>query len=142
MNKLIRQLFFILILNFQCISFAQVNEVQQVLLAEVLSTLEKRYQISFSYTDDTIENKYAVLPRTSISLSEALIFVENNSDVVFEVLNDRFVVVKGKAGEVVITDDLKEIFITNYLAAGISKNLDGSIAVSYTHLTLPTTPYV
>jgi len=133
-NKLIRQLFFILILNFQCISFAQVNEVQQVLLAEVLSTLEKRYQISFSYTDDTIENKYALLPRTSISLSEALIFVENNSDVVFEVLNDRFVVVKGKAGEVVITDDLKEIFITNYLAAGISKNLDGSIEVKTENL--------
>ncbi|WP_111309878.1 TonB-dependent receptor plug domain-containing protein [Confluentibacter sediminis] len=99
----------------------------------ILKILEARYNISFSYADSNIEDKKAWLPEDHLSLEDALSFLKTDTELDFEILDNRFVVIKKNEVETspgtFKTQRLEEIIVTNYLTSGISKLNDGSITI-------------
>ncbi|MGE5943057.1 MAG: TonB-dependent receptor plug domain-containing protein, partial [Flavobacteriales bacterium] len=119
-------------LNMGKINSQTIQEEKQS-LSSILKILETRYNISFSYADATIEDKETMLPDENLTLNEALNIIKTNTDLDFEILNNRFVVIKKREPEnkevTLVTQRLEEVVVTNYLTAGITKLNDGSISI-------------
>ncbi|PKQ45306.1 TonB-dependent receptor [Confluentibacter flavum] len=112
---------------------AQTIQKEKQPLITILRILETRYQISFSYADSTIEDKVAVLPNEDLTLDNALNVLKTDINLDFEVLNNRFIVIKKSDLEdkeiILKTQRLEEVVVTNYLTAGITKLNDGAITI-------------
>jgi len=117
-------------LNFKS-AFAQTKFKDQLPLAEILLKLESRYQINFTYLDQTIENKMALLPDENLSLEDVLEFLKTETNLDFIILNDTNVVISKRINPFsgFITQKLEEVVITNFLTKGISKKSDGKINI-------------
>ena len=114
-------------------AIAQDIQKEQQPLILVLEALETKFNISFSYADETIKDKLILPPNDNLFLSDVLIYLSNATDLEFEDLDNRFVVirtsdknekVKEKAIEI-----LPEVIISNYLTSGITKDNKGSIII-------------
>ncbi len=110
---------------------AQAIQKEKQPLGTVLKILESRYDISFSYADDTIKEKNVFLPNEDLTLSEALEFLKLETVLSFEILDNRFVAIKQAKVDNAIhnTQRLEEIVVTNYLTTGITKLNDGSLNI-------------
>ncbi|SFZ89223.1 TonB-dependent Receptor Plug Domain [Flaviramulus basaltis] len=110
---------------------AQELQKEKQPLINVLKLIETKYSISFSYADETIKDKTSTLPNDDLSLEEALAFLKAKTNLDFELLDNRFVVIKKP--EIKKTSyniqNLEEVIITNYLTSGITKLNDGSITI-------------
>jgi len=118
-------------LNFTS-SIAQTVQEEKQSLAVILKDLEAKYNISFSYADETIKDKLIVLPNPDLTLQELLEYLKESAQLEFELLDNRFVVIKTSNIQEDSKDtieQLPEIFITNYLTAGITKTNTGSINI-------------
>ncbi|GAA4290286.1 TonB-dependent receptor plug domain-containing protein [Aestuariibaculum suncheonense] len=110
----------------------QTHQEKQSLIS-ILKTLESQYNISFSYADVTIKNKTAAFPNTNLTLSEILELLASETQLEFEVLDSRFVVIK----EQILTEKsafktqrLDEVIVSKYLTNGINKLNDGAITIN------------
>ncbi len=112
------------------IGFSQTNQERQPLLS-ILQLLSERYNISFSYIDETVVNIEAVVPKDTLSLTEAIQQLALETELKFEILNERFIAItsskEGENDKPIIREQLDEVFVTNYLTTGITKFNDGSI---------------
>lgn len=110
---------------------AQTIQKEKQSLITVLKLLESKYEISFSFADDTIKGKTSKIPANNLSLKEALEFLNNQTKLDFELLDNRFVVIKQhkKENSSSRIQNLEEVIITNYLTSGITKLNDGSITI-------------
>ncbi len=106
---------------------AQTNK-EQLPLAEILKIIENRYNVSFSYIDKLINTKKAILPNSDLSLNDAIISLETQTNLEFKILDNRFIAIRQKGKNYTI-QKLEEIVITNYLTSGISKNIDNIITI-------------
>ena len=117
-------------LNVAAVKAQSVQKEKQPLIV-VLKALSETYNISFSYVDDTVNDKEVPIPKKDVSLEEVLEFLRFHTQLDFELLDNRFVVIKVKKKEK--TDfrmqSLEEVVVTNYLTTGISKLNDGSITI-------------
>jgi hypothetical protein len=111
---------------------AQTVQKEKQSLTSILKILEIRYGISFSFVDDTIKDKETRLPDSDLILEEALELLKIDTQLDFELLDKRFVVIK----KVVESETnlfriqrLEEVIVSNYLTTGISKFNDGSITI-------------
>ena len=133
MNRTIYSIIFsLLFLNIGTIKAQTIQKKKQPLI-EVLKVLSEIYNINFSYIDDTIINATSPIPNTDLSLENALIFLETKTQLDFELLDNRYVIIKSKQKKqrhVFRTQTLNEVFITNYLTTGISKLNDGSLTIT------------
>ncbi|WP_075340920.1 TonB-dependent receptor plug domain-containing protein [Tenacibaculum agarivorans] len=110
--------------------FPQQKSKSKLPIYKVLKILEKRYNVSFSFVDETIENIFTDIPKKENTLEEVLSIIEYNSTLIFEILNDRFIAVKKEQRlplPKVYFQELNEVSIMGYLTTGISKNKDGSL---------------
>ncbi len=100
-------------------------------LATILSIIETRYQVNFSYLDRTIENKVATIPSQELTLSEALEHLKSETNLDYIILNNANIVISKRTNPFsdFITQKLEEVVITNYLTKGISKKSDGKINI-------------
>ncbi|GAA3616169.1 TonB-dependent receptor plug domain-containing protein [Flavivirga amylovorans] len=110
---------------------AQNVQKEKQSLLTILNILETRYNISFSYADETIKDKEITLPKEDLTLIDLLEFLKKKVELDFELLDSRFIAIKRLKKE---KDDfqlqkLKEIVVTNYLTNGITKLNDGSITI-------------
>ena len=66
-----------------------------------------------------------------LNLTEALDFLKNETQLDFEILDSRFIVIKipTSSSTPFITQRLEEVVVTNYLTKGITKLNDGSTIV-------------
>ncbi|RED47595.1 TonB-dependent receptor plug domain-containing protein [Seonamhaeicola aphaedonensis] len=122
---------FLFFLNITLLSSQNVQKEKQ-LLSSVISTLETRYNVSFSYADKTIKDKKAMLPNKSLSLEEALELLKEETKLDFELLDDRFIAIKfakKKKANSFRIQNLEEVYITNFLTTGLTKLNDGSITI-------------
>ena len=116
--------------------YAQTVQNEKQPLANILKILESKYNISFSFIDDTIKEKEASLPDSNLTLSEALKLLKTETNLQFDVLDSRFVAIRtstneeNKATNLFLTQTLNEVIVTNYLTTGISKGNDGSITIN------------
>ncbi|WP_246067698.1 TonB-dependent receptor plug domain-containing protein [Changchengzhania lutea] len=120
-------LFFLNVANLK----AQTIQEEKQLLVTVLKTLETRYNISFSFADDTIKDKRIKNPDTLLSLEDVLNLLEKETFLDFQLLDNRFVVIKkiDQGNPLHRVQNLDEVIITNYLTRGITKLNDGSVTV-------------
>ncbi|AUP81670.1 TonB-dependent receptor plug domain-containing protein [Flavivirga eckloniae] len=118
-------------MNVICLSAQTIQKEKQSLLS-VLNILETRYNISFSYADETIKDKTTVLPDETLSLEAILEFLKKETDLDFELLDSRFIAIKllkEEKKDNYAVQNLEEIIVTNYLTSGIAKLNDGSITI-------------
>ena len=110
---------------------AQTIQKEKHPLITVLRQIEKKFNISFSYVDETIKNKQAKPLKDGLTLQEALEFLKLETNLDYELLDNRFVVVKipKKESSLSNTQRLQEVIINNYLTSGITKLNDGSINI-------------
>lgn len=121
-------LFFLNVANLQ----AQTIQKEKQTLISILKILETRYGISFSYADKTIKEKKTTLPDSELLLNETLEFLKVETELDFELLDNRFIVIKKTTKAETpefITQRLEEVIIHNYLTTGITKFNDGSITI-------------
>ena len=75
---------------------AQTVQKEKQPLIVVLKALSETYNISFSYADATINDKEISTPNKELSLEEVIEFLKLHTKLDFELLNNRFVVIKAK----------------------------------------------
>jgi hypothetical protein len=111
---------------------AQNVQKKEQALSVLLRQIEKRYNINFSFADDTIKDitSLIVIDNTS-SLEDILEILEKETLLDFEVLDNRFVIIKTpkETKDPISIQNLEEIVVTNYLTSGITKMNDGSINI-------------
>ncbi len=116
-------LFFFSFLNSEAQS---IKEEQQILIS-FLKEVETQYNVQFSYADANLKGKTISVPSQKLSFEELLIYLENNTHLVFERLNNTFIVIKkGKQPKPFNTQFLDEVVLTDYLTKGISLKKDGT----------------
>ena len=117
-------------LNFGTLSSQTVQKEKQPLIV-VLKKLSEKFNVSFSYVDNTINDKECIVPDASLSLEEILEFLKMETQLDFELLDNRFVVIKipKKSKTNYRTQHLEKVVVTNYLTTGITKLNDGSITI-------------
>jgi hypothetical protein len=113
-------------------SFAQSNSKNKLALSEVLTILETRFSINFTYLDQTIANKSVNLPSETLSLENTLEYLKSETNLDFIILNETSVVISKRTNPFsnFITQKLEEVVITNFLTKGISKRSDGKININ------------
>tara|TARA_R110001583_G_scaffold36755_2_gene120822 strand:- start:1000 stop:3318 length:2319 start_codon:yes stop_codon:yes gene_type:complete len=126
-KRFLTPVFLLFFLNFLSLNGQTVQEEKQPLIS-ILKILEKRYSVSFSYADATISNKEAFLPDEALTLEDILDYLKNETQLEFEILDDRFVVIKiqNELKTPILLQRLEEVTVTNYLTTGITKLNDGS----------------
>jgi TonB-dependent Receptor Plug Domain len=116
-------LFFFSFLNAEAQS---IKEEQQTLIS-FLKKVETQYNVQFSYADANLKEKTITIPAQKLSFKELLIYLENNTNLIFEILNDTFIVIKKrKEPNQFYTQLLDEVVLTDYLTKGISLKNDGT----------------
>ena len=126
--SIILSLFF---LNVATLKAQTVQEEKQPLI-KILKQLEDKFNISFSYADETIKDKTSKIPNEDFSLEKTLEFLKQETQLDFELLDNRFIVIKKDKADSSKTfniQKLKEVIVTNYLTTGITKLNDGSITI-------------
>lgn len=107
---------------------AQINK-ETIPLVVFLKQLEKKHHITFSYADANIKGKTIALPSSSLSLNDALNYISTNTNLAFETINNKILIVKKeekKQSSQFKTQYLEKVIISNYLTKGISLKNDGS----------------
>ena len=75
--------------------FTQTNK-ETVTLVTFLKQVEKKYDITFSYADANLEGKTIELPSNNLLLDELLIYLSERTNLNFQRLGDRIMVIKKK----------------------------------------------
>lgn len=133
MNKKgVPYLFIILMVLSLTNSLAQSNSKEKIALSQALSVLETRLNINFTYLDQTIADKSIVLPANNLSLEETIAYLKFKTNLDFILLDKINIVISKRVTPFsnVITQELKEVTITNFLTKGISKSSDGKININ------------
>ncbi|HLA54893.1 MAG TPA: TonB-dependent receptor plug domain-containing protein [Flavobacterium sp.] len=103
-------------------------------LRAILSDIEKQHQVHFNFLDEDIAKYEMQPPEKSLSLQEKLAYIEQNTPLVFDFADANSIsistVKKPEAAETVLSQQLQEVVISNYLTTGITKKTDGSYIVS------------
>jgi hypothetical protein len=129
-KKLLSIFFLLFFLNVATLKAQTVQKEKQPLIT-ILKALEKKYNISFSYADESIKNKKATPITDDLTLEEALEFLKLETNLDFELLDNRFVAIKKaqKNNGLFNTQRLEEVVVSNYLTSGITKLNDGSLTI-------------
>jgi hypothetical protein len=102
-------------------------------LIVVLQALESKFNISFSFADETIKDKFIIPPSENLSLTDVLNYLTSLTALEFEVLDNRFVAIKTETNneneKEKAIEILPEVVISNYLTSGIVKDNAGSIVI-------------
>lgn len=98
------------------------------LVSEVLFSIEKTFDVRFSYSDIILDTKKISLGEKKRDLTETLSEISSKTRLVFQNLDSRYIIVKKRKKHdqpIVInikTEHLSEVILNNYLTKGISKN--------------------
>ncbi len=95
--------------------------------------IEEVYDVRFSYYDNILPDKAISLKKEKRTLSEVLSEIEFQTQLNFEVVDHRYIIVNKRTSEERI-QELEKVVITSYLAKGISKQKDGSYEIHPTNL--------
>ncbi|MBA4055870.1 MAG: hypothetical protein C0490_14240, partial [Marivirga sp.] len=75
-----------------CADSQEVKEKQSLL--SVLKILEARFNITFTYGDESIKGISVIIPPSQFNLNEALEYLRQNTALDFQQLNERFVAIR------------------------------------------------
>lgn len=69
------------------------QDVEKQSLQKILKVLELRYDITFTYVDENIEGVFLIFPSGKFNLPEALHYLQQNTGLLFQQLNERYVTI-------------------------------------------------
>ena len=95
----------------------------------VFNTIQKIYDVRFSYQDSIIINKFISLEQKKRNLSQVIEEIETNSTFSFEKIDQRYIIIKEKEKVLSGIQFLDNILITGYLTKGIQKNKDATFTI-------------
>lgn len=72
------------------------QDVEKQSLQKILHALEVRHAIIFTYVDENIEGVFLMVPSDKLNLPEALHYLQQNTGLLFQQLNERFVTINKK----------------------------------------------
>lgn len=89
-------LFLVLITSGQAQGQVQKNKKEQTALKEILISLEKQHKVRFSYDAELIEKFTISNQKEEADLKKVLLYLEEETNLIFETLDDRYIVIKQK----------------------------------------------
>ncbi len=134
MNKIFKNFFFFCAFVFSGIVCSQQENPQPISLLNALTLLENKFGVSFSYADESIQDKFLQRPNESNSLPQILEEIGKRLNLEFTILNDRFITIKNKSKIIIPHEALEEVLVNGYLTKGIRKKTNGSITINANEL--------
>ncbi|WP_179315596.1 TonB-dependent receptor plug domain-containing protein [Winogradskyella undariae] len=132
MNKKLKLLGFLFLIFSLCNLTHSQGQQEEKPLAQILTELEKKHNIKFSFETKIIEDISIIPLNSNFSLEETISQLNLVTNLNFKILSDRFVTIS-KQNELDLPNgiqQLKEVIVTNYLTKGISKMNNGTIEVN------------
>jgi len=80
------------------ICYAAVAQKERTSLQQILTRIENRFNITFTYIDENIKGVLVEAPSPQLSLGETLEFLQSNTGLTFEQINARFVAIRKLPG--------------------------------------------
>nr|WP_243878620.1 FecR domain-containing protein [Winogradskyella sp. DF17] len=111
-------------------SFGSVNcQIKdKVSLRTLITELETRYNVRFSFADKTIDGISIAPTLGDLTLDEALKALSKSTGLNFKKLSKRFITISEKNNSSLENiQKLQEVVVTNYLTKGLSKTISGSV---------------
>ncbi|NRD21081.1 TonB-dependent receptor plug domain-containing protein [Winogradskyella eckloniae] len=126
-KKLLSLIFFILSITFCNRTHCQEQEKQP--LAQIILSLEEKFNVKFSYETKAIENIKVIPFSDNLTLKQVIEQLKQSTPLHFEILNDRFITITPIQPTEPIhrIQKLEEVVVVNYLTKGISKTNYGTI---------------
>jgi len=101
-------------------------EFKDVSLQDAIKDIENTYDVLFSFKDDYVKNKNVTLSRKQRNLHEVLNELRTQTNLYFELVEGRYVIVSESKDTTMATETLDKVVVKSYLANGIEKNRDGT----------------
>ncbi|EDP97895.1 putative outer membrane protein probably involved in nutrient binding [Kordia algicida OT-1] len=117
--------FFFFFLNFQCV-IAQGNQEDKILLSKLVPKIQKQFDVVFSYVDNTLDAILVTPPTENTSLENLLDGFESETNLRFTIINGRYIAITVFKDQI---QELDEVYLTEYIASGISTNRTGQITI-------------
>ncbi|MCH2196510.1 TonB-dependent receptor [Kordia sp.] len=117
--------FFCFFLSFQCI-IAQENQGNKILLSKLLPDIQKQFDVVFSYVDNTLDTVLVTPREKNVPLKDLLEGFESETNLRFTTINGRYIAITVFVDQI---QELDEVYLTEYIASGISTNRTGQITV-------------
>ncbi len=125
----IKQYILVLLLSFSfsfC-AFSQETE-SRMSLSEILPILEQRYKVQFNYAEDAVSGILVKPPQETLSLQEALNYLEIQTDFSYQLTDDNMVLVIMNEAAFDL-QKLSEVVVSGYIVKGINKLSNGSFEI-------------
>ena len=100
-----------------------------VLVSEILFSLEEQFNVRFSYSDKDLADLRITLEQEDRTLSQLLIEIENKVQISFQNVSDRYISVNGNRSTYNEIQRLERVLINGYLGLGISKYTNGTYGI-------------
>lgn len=97
-------------------------------LEDAFETIEDVFDVRFSYDDTIVVNKTIHLRKEQRTLSQVLESIAEQTDLTFELISNRYIVVNAFENSFDI-QELNKIVLNSYLTKGISKQKDASFLI-------------
>ena len=100
-------------------------------LVSVLSDIEQKFNIKFSFNSELVNNQIVSYTKTIVTLEDLLLTIENQTKLEFKKISKRYYLIKSQPQlNLKNTQQLDEVIIREYITAGINKTPEGSINIS------------
>lgn len=122
-----------LLMAFLMLTFTAAFSQEKLPLKEVLSQIEKQHNINFNFTEEAISGFTVTVPDSKLPLMDKLEQIRDEAPVGFEIIDGYVVVTRNldslPESQPMMTFDLNEVVIENFLTSGISKKKYGNIVI-------------
>ena len=105
-------------------------EFNDQLVSEALLSIERIYDVRFSYQDNTIHNKRVTLLKSERTLNQVLDEITIYTSLKFDKIDDRYIIITEAKTSLKNIQLLKDVVITGYLTKGIHKNKDATFTLT------------
>lgn len=81
------------------VTTSSAQQIERHPLQKVLTTLEQRYRVTFTYADMHIEGVFVAMPSRKFGLKESLLYLHESTGLTFHQLNDRYIAISKEVTE-------------------------------------------
>ncbi len=105
-------------------------QFDDVLITEALFSIEKTFDVRFSYQDSFLESKKITLAKRDRTLDQVLEEIAALSSISFQKINERYIIVTEYNISLDSIQLLKDVIIIGYLTKGVYKNKDATFSLN------------
>ncbi|WP_121667820.1 TonB-dependent receptor plug domain-containing protein [Mesonia aquimarina] len=111
---------------------AQTQE-KKLPLTQILTQIEKRFNIKFSYANRDVKKIELIPPDTNLSFNETMTYLNKQTNFLFQAISNNIIAIQKKKDHENFkpVEKLEEVMLTNFLAKGINKKNNGVFEINY-----------